>query len=151
MKDKKVKFYKYSGTLETYFETGFEQLAIIVHDDRGLTRGHSFNNKTKEWDGPMQDFKSLEWAIFLDSHHVYHLKVFDKDLVTWEGIITQDREKLIDHKFNYSFLPMEIEVATWLDWCKREVHVELSTNKKVLAEDKNYKREKKTKTIRGTK
>jgi hypothetical protein len=128
---------KYYGSLETYFETGFESMAIIVHDYRGLSRGPSFNNESRKWDGPEQNFKTLKWAIFLKG--INYIRVMRGDgSVEWEGFISDSLEKRKKDGFRSGFLPAEVENDVWKRWTSKEVKVELFTNDLVMVHDPKY-------------
>ena len=129
------KKYKYSGNLEFYYETGFEGCqAVILHDDRGITKSPDFNNETGKWDGPLKEFKSLGWAVFLKGGE--YLKVFENDKIIWEGSLTKSRVKMAKMNYSLSFIPEEVDTQTWVDWFTRELHAEISTNISALAEEK---------------
>lgn len=130
--------YTYSGKLELYFETGMECQACGLHDDRGIHKSPSFNNETKKWDGPEQEYHSIEWLHFFASakQNPQHLTVFNKDgMVIFEGMITRDRYKIAERKYAWDFLPKEVEEVTWLYWMHHELKAVVKTNHPVWAED----------------
>lgn len=122
---------KYIGTIESYFETGMENFGVIIHDDRGITKGRAFNNETKLWDGPEMDFKDLGWAIFLNNKKCF-IKVFENGVVIYSGPLTNSKSKLAKANYAVSFLPEEVEQHIFLDWVKRELKVELYTNERAI-------------------
>lgn len=128
--------YTYSGNLELYYETGFEGChSVTLHDDRGITKGPSFNNNSQKWDGPEMDFHNLGWSVFFRGGE--YLKVFEDGKVIWEGTLTKSRHKLMKIKYALSFIPEEVDTAIWVEWLKKELRAEISTNQPVLAEEKN--------------
>jgi len=132
----------YSGTLEFYFETGMEGLASTLHDDRGWHEEHAFNNDTKEWDGPLTKFKSLEWSVFMKGGE--YLTVFDKDhQVIWEGLLLRDIKAVKDKQYRHHFLPQNIPYEDWVKWCQKEYRAEIQTNEPVLADNEEYQEEMK--------
>lgn len=137
--------FQYCGTLEFYFETGMEGLASIVHDHRGWKEEHSWNNETKENDGPLKEYKSLEWAVFLRGGEF--LRVYKNDILLWEGLLFRDALAMKNKHYSYHFLPLDISFEDWLTWCKEEYFVEVFTNEPVLAENEEYKQERRNMEI----
>lgn len=128
---------RYVGNFEYYYETGMECNGCIFHDNRGLSKGPSFNNDTKKWDGPEQDFKSLGWAIFFSKRHKYQVKIFKTDgSLFYEGILTQDIEKMRKTKYTISFMPKELTETQWFEVCQFEYKGEIITDDIVDAEKK---------------
>lgn len=131
--------YKYTGNLEFYYETGFEHNAIILHDNRGLKKSPGFNNVTKKWDGPIETFKSIEWAVFLRGGEF--ITVWNpENKIVYKGFISKDRLKLAEHNYVYGFLPEEIDANDWLLWCQNQYKAEIETNEPVYAEDEEMKK-----------
>lgn len=111
--------YIYKGILEFYFETGYEQLAVIFSDDSGIC-------------GEKGQYRSLDAAIFLGKKDTYHIKVFNTDdSMAYEGTLTYDPEKVIASNYKVSFFPKELDVKTWVSFCQRELRAELTTNKRL--------------------
>lgn len=107
---------EYYGTLETYFETGMECLGFILHDNRGLHRAPSFDNETKDYTGPEQEYHSLEWTIFFDKTPQY-IEVYEDDgSVLYKGSLTLDRAKMRETGYRYSFIPKEVPLQAWFGW-----------------------------------
>lgn len=132
----KIKYsHKYSGNLEFYHESGMEQMACILHDDRGIYKSPGFNNDTKKWDGPVEDFKSLEWTVWFKGGEYIKITHPETNEVVFEGKITKNIDLIRQKNYNFSFLPSEIKYEEWLSWCQHEYKAEVQTNNPVLADD----------------
>lgn len=125
--------YEYTGNLEFYYETGFESVASILHDDRGIDE---------------KGYKSLSWAVFFNPGD--YLQVFkddkeNEDEVVWEGLLIRDFEKLKDHielnpdksVQNHCFF-QDITEEQWVDWFSNNYRAKVFTTRPVLAQDDNY-------------
>jgi hypothetical protein len=130
----------YVGNLELYDEQGMESQAPILHDDRGLSKGPSWNDKTKKFDGPDMEYKDISWAIFLmKGAYTYHAKIFKKNgSIKYEGPLTFSLEKLKTNNYRISFFPKELTKDDWLMICMAELRCELTTNQFTYKEEKDY-------------
>lgn len=130
--------YTYSGNLETYYETGYEGMsAAILSDDRG-------NHEAPKWDNPkeMMTYKSLEWAHFFDKHAAQHLQVRGPDgKEVFNGVVTQDRHKVVEFDYKLSFIPKEVSIDDWIIWLTKEYKAVVRTNRPALAQDEKYQAE----------
>lgn len=133
-----VKLHKYEGILEFYFETGFEHMAVIFHDNRG-------NHEAPHWDtknhpNEMKTYRSLEWAIFFGDKAGYHnIRIFDKENnVVYEGPITKDKKKMKEDRYRVSFIPKEIDKRSWFRYCREEYRAELFTNLLTIGLEKEF-------------
>jgi len=120
---------EFSGTLETYFETGMECLGFILHDDRGITNSPSFNNSTKKWDGPIQEFHSIDWTIWLDKKG-QKIEVYGEDgSIEYTGDLTLNRQALAKFGYRHSFIPNEVDFDTWCKWFARKAKAKVWKDK----------------------
>lgn len=129
------KLHKYVGNLEFYYETGMECVGTIFHDDRGLSEG-------PKWDKPDEKmmYKSLEWSVWFGHPlGVYRIRIFNKrNRMVYEGPLTKDKKKIADNDYRYGYLPKEIAVHKWLEYCSKEYRAEVYTNEVVSAIKTDY-------------
>lgn len=134
------KSYTYSGNLELYWEQGFEgHDCVILHDDRGLHTGPTFNNETKKWDGPPMQYKNICWAHFFDVKSNDHLTVYDKyGQVIYEGRVSQAKRSMnyISDHHSISFIPDQIKKEDWLHWITQEFRAKVVTSKPCIMDEK---------------
>jgi hypothetical protein len=108
----------YEGDLEFYFETGFESLASILCDDRGVDS---------------QGFKTLNWAVFFNGGEF--LQVYKKNKLIWEGVLVRDFKRIMNPKRKHTFTPfVGISDKKWIEWFKEGHRGVVSTLKPVFAE-----------------
>lgn len=104
-----MKINEYSGTLETYFETGMESIALILHDDRGL--GEKMPNSEER-------FHSMGWTFFIQDGD--DLTVYNKDKThIWSGTIKKDRAAMSKDGYYLSIVPIGVSVDEWVSWFSR--------------------------------
>lgn len=129
------RLHKYEGILELYYETGMECQATIFHDNRG-------NHVGPRWDNPNETmtYRSLEWSLWFGNKLCrYYIKIFDKENnIVYEGPLTKDKRKIVAAKYNWSFLPTEIDKRLWIKYCQEEYRAELHTNELTMALEKEY-------------
>jgi len=132
----KNKAFRYYGELGTYFETGMEGIAFILHDDRGIKKSPDFNDETKKWDGPLREFHSIEWTHFISGGE--HIRIFEKNgAILYDGPITNDREKVAKARpYRIFFAPKEMELGEWARVVNEKLKAEIWVDKPVSAEEK---------------
>lgn len=125
--------YTYKGILTLYYETGMEGIwAGILADDRGWSKGPCFNNETKQYDGPEQDYHDLNWSHWFKKHGD-HLTVYNEDgTVKWSGDIVIDRKATIEKRFQ--LIPKGIDPAEWISWFQKELRAEVRTKKRMTGD-----------------
>lgn len=125
----KTRPHKYTGILQTYYETGMEgTTGMIFHDDRGNSQGPHWD--TKSHPNETMIYRSLGWTIWFGNRtEKYYIKIFNKkNKIVYEGPLTQDRKKMILSKYKVSFLPKELSEKRWIGYCVKEYRAELYTN-----------------------
>jgi len=131
--------YTYKGILELYYETGYEGCyAVILHDDRGNYQSPGFNNATKKWDGPLENFRSLEWSVFMRGGETATIWS-PRGHILYKGPLTKDKSKLIEMNYRIAFAPKELSIKRWMKYLTKEYKAEIVTEEPVLAEDIEYK------------
>lgn len=107
--------YKYEGHLQDYYETGMECLGLILQDNRGIHDNPNYDPTATEWPKNMKEFYSLSYSLFFNDGD--EIEVYRADgTVEFRGTLTKDRNAMIKNKFQYAFLPKEVDKDTWVSW-----------------------------------
>jgi len=127
---------KYVGIIETYYETGLECIAIIFHSDTG-------NHEGPKWDNPKETmiYRDLAHSCWFGKKNKYNVKVYSKDgnTIEYEGPLTYNREEIRKRNGNPSFLPNEVDYATFVGWAIQERKMELETDYRIVAAEAKCK------------